>query len=433
MEQRAFDIVLFGATGTLGRAAAEYLSTRAPPGLSVALAGRNATALEALQRTLGPAAQRWGRLTADSTDAQSLERLSRQAHLVVTTVGPYEKYGLPLVEACARNGTDYADISGEVRFMRESINRYDAEAKRTGARIVHACGLDSIPSDLGVLLLQEHLRQAGHSGRLKRVTLLVESMRGPFPPGTLATMLNLFEELARDPGLGRLLDDPYALSPDRAREPELGGERDLSRLAFDNWLGRWTMPWMMESINTRVVRRTNALLGYPYGRAFHYREVQAVPRGLTGLGRLMVGMGMTWGMSALRWGFARRLLSRRLAKPGKERGTRGAPRGDFHLQLAAESEEGMRLSARISAQEDPGIHGTAKMLCESALSLVLDTSVLPERSGVLTPAAALGLPLVERLRAAGMTFEVQALRLPATRPARAGERETRLDEEARAR
>lgn len=430
MEPRAFDIVLFGATGTTGQLAARYLATHAPPGLRVALAGRDASMLEALQGSLGPAAQGWARLVADCGDAESLERLARQARVVATTVGPYARLGLPLVEVCARQGTHYADITGEVGFMRQSIDRYDAEARRTGARIVHGCGFDSIPSDLGVFMLYEHLRRAGHSGRLKRVTLVVESMVGGIAHGTLASILDTQERLARDRNLRRLVADPYALSPEREREPALGDEHDLAWPAFDTWLGRWTMPFVMAPTNTRVVRRTNALLGYAYGRAFRYREVAEVPHGARGLMQLVVALGSRLFVTVLRWEPVRRLMAKRLAKFSEKSAIRELKQGQFQLRLEAESEEGVRLSAHIAAPVEPGRGGTSRMLCETALGLALDADRLPERSGVLTPAAGMGLVLVERLRATGMSFKVLAAEVPATRRAQVGTPELGLEEGA---
>jgi short subunit dehydrogenase-like uncharacterized protein len=403
MEPRDFDLVLFGATGTTGRVAAEYLATHAPAGLRVALAGRDLAALESVRRTLGPAAREWPLLRVDSAEPASIEQLARQARVVCTTVGPYAKtHGLSLVEACARHGTHYADITGELPFMRESIDRFDTEARRTGARIVHGCGFDSTPSDLGVYLLHSRLRRSGYSGRLKRVTAAVESMRGGLAPGSLASMLHLMEQRQRDSGARRLSADPYALSPRREQEPDRGPQRDLRRPAYDAWLGEWTLPWLMQGTNTRVVRRTNALLGHAYGRDFLYREVVGLPRGARDLLFGAVNMGLWWLVKSLRWRPVRRLLARRLARTG--RGFATELPGHFRTRLVAESEEGVRLSGLITGQGSPGILETGRMLGAAGLCLALDTDRLPEGGGVLTPASGLGLALAERLRTAGVDF-----------------------------
>ncbi len=270
---RDLDLVLFGATGFTGRLVAEYLSTHAPEGTRIALAGRSAQKLEGIRATLGPGAKAWPVLVADSGDAASLERMARQTKVVCTTVGPYAKYGLPLVEACAKAGTHSCDLTGEPLFMRESIDRFDAVAKQSGARIVHTCGFDSIPSDLGVLALHEVL------GKLARVTYVVEVLKGGFSGGTVASLLNSLDQVKADRSKLRVMGDPYGLSPDRAIEPKLGNERDLNGFKFDDFVGQWVGPFIMASINTRVVRRSNALLGYAYGRSFRYAEVMGMKRG----------------------------------------------------------------------------------------------------------------------------------------------------------
>lgn len=406
MESRPFDLLLFGVTGTLGRLAAEYLAAHAPPGLRVALAGRNAAKLEAVRRTLGPTAREWPLLTADSGDAASLEHLARQARVVCTTVGPYAKYGLPLVEACVRNGTHYADLTGELDFMRESIDRYDARARSQGIRIVHGCGFDSIPSDLGVYMLHEYLRGLGNSGRMKHTTFAVEAMRERPAHGTLASMVAISERLARNRDLARLYADPHALSPERTREQDLAELPGPTRPRFDASLGEWTLPWVMASTNTRVVRRTNALLGHAYGRAFQYREVVGLPRGLRDVAYGAAMMGMWWFTRALRWAPLRHLLARWVAKPVREPATRKPGRGYFRIRLEAVSEEGMRLTGLVSGLRPPGTEESANMLVQVGLGLALDAERMPARSGVLTPVSALGPVLLERLRAAGVTFAV---------------------------
>jgi len=270
---RDLDVVLFGATGFTGRLVALYLAEHAPRGVRIALAGRNLTKLGEVQRMLPEAAQAWPRLSADAANGAELAALAARATVVCTTVGPYAKYGLPLVEACARAGTHLCDLTGEVQFMQETIARFDELARGSGARIVHTCGFDSIPSDLGVLLLHQTL------GRLSKVTYVLESMRGGISGGTIASMLELLEQSFGDPGLRRRVADAYALSPDRAKEPDLGPEGDQLGVRFDAFVGAWTAPFVMAAVNSRVVRRSNALLGYEYGRAFHYQEVTGMGPG----------------------------------------------------------------------------------------------------------------------------------------------------------
>jgi short subunit dehydrogenase-like uncharacterized protein len=405
MSTRRWDIVLFGATGFTGALTAEYLARHAPGNLEIALAGRSRERLEALRSRLGEAAARWGVLEADTASPASLAALAASTRVLVTTVGPYARHGLPLVEACARSGTHCCDLTGEPQFMRRSIDGWDAMAKASGARIVHACGFDSIPSDLGMLTLHGFAKSRGLSGQFRRATLAVVRIKGGFSGGTVASMVNGIEEATADRAVRRLFADPYGLSPARAQEPELGPQRDQVGLQYDRFLGRWTAPFVMASINTRVVRRTNALLGHAYGRELRYHETTV----LRGLGGVFFGLALSVGLGAVvasqLFGPTKRLVGALLPKPGEgpDKATRDA--GFFQLRLEAETVEGERLHADVAGTSDPGYGETAKMLSESALCLALDEAKLPHVAGVLTPATAMGMVLVDRLRAAGMTFE----------------------------
>ena len=398
MPEREHDVVLFGATSFVGRLTARYLQEAAPPGARIALAGRSESRLAELRASLG---LDWPLLVADTGDPGSLERLAGATRVLATTVGPYRRYGIPVVEACARAGTHYADLTGEVVFIRESIDRFHEQARESGARIVHSCGFDSVPSDLGVMLLHE---AAG--AELEDVVLVVRAMRGGASGGTLASIKLMLEDRKRDASLARLIDDPYALSPDRGAEPDLGSERDLLGVERDELAGGWVGPFVMAQFNTRVVRRSNALLGWAYGRKLRYREVMgfggplapALAAGTAaGMGALLVGLQL---------GPTAALLDRVLPSPGEGPGERARERGHFSIETHARTAEGERWVCRIAAQGDPGYKATAVMFGESALALAFDGERLPDASGVLTPATALGAPLVERLRAAGHTYEV---------------------------
>jgi short subunit dehydrogenase-like uncharacterized protein len=361
-----------------------------------------------LKASFGEAGARWGILEADASSPASLEALAASTRVLITTVGPYALHGLPLVEACARSGTHCCDLTGEPQFMRRSMDGWDTAAKASGARIVHSCGFDSIPSDLGMWTLHGFARARGLSGNFTRATLGVVRIKGGFSGGTIASMVLGIEEATADRAVRRLFADPYALSPNRADEPDLGPQRDQVGVRYDDFLGRWTAPFVMASINTRVVRRTNALLGYPYGRKLRYHET-TVLRGFSGI---LFGLAMSMGLGVVvasqLFGPAKRLMGTLLPKPGEgpDKATRES--GFFQLRLEAETVEGERLHAVIAGTSDPGYGETAKMLSESALCLALDEAKLPPVAGVLTPATALGNVLVERLRAAGMTFEARA-------------------------
>lgn len=402
---RTYDLVLFGATGFVGRLTAEYLAGAAPAGTRIALAGRSEERLRAVRDALPPAAADWALLTADAADPAALAALAASTTAVATTVGPYALYGLPLVEACAAAGTHYADLTGEVLFMDASIRAADEAAKASGARIVHTCGFDSIPSDLGVLLLHRAAQERG-AGELREVDYLV-SLAGGLSGGTLASMREQVAALRSTPSARRIVGDPYALSPDRAAEPDLGKQPDLPRPSRDPHSGKFRAPFVMGAVNSRVVRRSNALQGHAYGRELRYREWMATGRGLGGA---ITAFGINAGLPLLVAGFwfgpSRRLLSRVMPSPGEGPSEQARRDGYFRVQLTALTSSGQQLAAEISAQGDPGYQETATMLGEAALALALDGEQLPKAAGVLTPATAIGDRLIDRLRAAGHRYEI---------------------------
>jgi len=401
--------VLFGATGFVGRLTAAYLAGHAPDGVRIGLAGRSAGRLADIRSRLGAAASDWPLLVADSGDPASLAALASAARVVATTVGPYRQRGLPLVQACASAGTDYADLSGEVLFIRDSIDRCHEMAAGTGSRIVHCCGFDSVPSDLGVLLLHRAARD-DDAGDLAGTTLLVTAIKGGISAGTLASGLGQWDEIAASAQCRRIAGDPYALSPDRAAEPDLGDERDLHRVSYDSELRRWIAPFIMAGLNTRVVRRSNALQRWAYGRRFRYREVTGFGAGpAAALQASALGAAMQVTEAGLGFGPSRALLGRVLPVLGEGPGERTRRTGFFRMQIQTRTSAGVRYVARLEARGDPGYAATSVMLGESALCLALDRDLLPARAGVLTPATAMGTALAGRLRAAGHTLAVQRM------------------------
>jgi short subunit dehydrogenase-like uncharacterized protein len=398
---RDLDLVLYGATGFVGRLTAEYLARAAPEEARIGLAGRSREKLERLREGLGSRAADWPLVVADSGDRAALAELASRTTAVATTVGPYRRYGVGLVEACAAAGTHYADLTGETLFMRETIERFDAPAKASGARIVHTCGFDSIPSDVGVLLLHEA------AGELTDTTFVVRRLKGGISGGTVASLKGTVDDVKSDRSLAKVLADPYALSPDRDAEPELGRETDLRGAEYSEELGTWFGPFVMAPVNTRVVRRSNALQGWAYGRRFRYREVMAFGSGLTGRA---AALGVGGGMAALGAGLAlppsRFVLDRVLPDPGEGPKEDLVRHGFYVIEIHARTPDGERCVCRVEAQGDPGYGATSVLLGESGLCLALDVDRLPARAGVLTPATAMGSRLAERLRAAGQTFDV---------------------------
>lgn len=398
---RELDVVLYGATGFVGKLTAEYLARVAPDEARIALAGRSREKLERVRRSLGERASDWPLIVADSQDAAALKAMAERTAAVATTVGPYRKYGMPLVEACANAGTHYADLTGETLFMRDTIDRFDAVAKASGARITHNCGFDSIPSDIGVLLLHEE------AGELEETTYVVRRARGGLSGGTLDSAKTTVDEVRADRSRMKVLGDPYALSPDRTAEPELGPEGDLRGIEYSHELRTWFGPFVMAAINTRVVRRSNALQNWAYGRRFRYREVMAMGDGVRGRLR---ALGMAAGVGGLMGGLAlpptRFVLDRVLPDPGEGPKEELVRNGFFDIEINARTPAGDRWACHVAATGDPGYGATSVMLGEAALCLALDGDRLPDRAGVLTPATAMGTPLANRLRAAGQTFEV---------------------------
>ncbi len=401
-DAREHDVVLYGASGFVGALTAAHLAVHAPEGVRIALGGRSREKLEAARAALPRGAHDWPLVVADSRDADAVAAMAASTRVLATTVGPYARYGLPVVEACARAGTHYADLTGEVLFVRGAIDRTDAVARDTGARIVHSCGYDSIPSDLGVLLLHERAEADG-AGQLTEVQL-VATLRGGFSGGTLDSMRAQIEAFEADRSLRRVAADPHGLSPDRAAEPTPQQPADAgppSRTAD----GTWTAPFVMAPFNTRIVRRSNALLGWAYGPALRYGEVMGTGRGPVGAA---TAVGMTGGLVGLFGAMSvkplRSVLDRVLPAPGTGPDEQARQNGFFRSVLHATTGSGRRYKATVSGQGDPGYSATAVMLGQSALCLALDD--LPERSGSLTPATAMGRALIDRLRVAGHTYDV---------------------------
>jgi short subunit dehydrogenase-like uncharacterized protein len=402
--ERQLDIVLFGATGYAGKLVARYLASHAPEGVRIGLAGRSAHRLDDIRAGLGAAASAWPVLVADSADPESVAALARTARVVATTVGPYHRQGLSLVGACANAGTHYADLSGEVLFVRESIDQFHQVAAGTGSRIVHCCGFDSVPSDLGVLMLHRAAR-ADDAGDLEDTTLVVTALKGGISGGTLASGTGQWDEMRIDAEHRRVVRDPYALSPDRDAEPDLGEEPDVGWVRHDRDLGIWVGPFLLAHLNARVVRRSNALQGWAYGRRFRYREVTGFGARRTAPVQAAV---VSTAIGAVAGGLAfrpsRALLG--LFLPGRGEGPSEKTRrtGFFRMEIHARTSSGARYLSLVEARADPGYAATAVMLGETALCLAQDEDRLPAVAGVLTPATAMGAALAGRLTSAGQTF-----------------------------
>lgn len=401
---RKYDVVLWGATGFTGRLVADYLlSTYGVAGsLRWAIAGRSLAKLEAVRTALGDAAKSLDLLVADADDQSSLEILARQSRVICSTVGPYTFYGDPLVAACVQTGTDYCDLAGEALWIQRMVDRHHDAARLSGARIVCSAGFDSIPSDFGVAFLSAHV-QATTGKPCSRIGLRVESMVGAFSGGTVAAMLEVQRTMRSDPAGAAVLRDPYSLNPEGQRSGPDGP--DLVSAAFDSDLNVWLAPFIMEGINTRIVRRTNALLGYPYGREFRYSEATMMG---PGVGGWLAAQAMSAGLAAFVGAatYTPRLLRPLLPSPGEGPSLAAREKGSFSLLFVGETAEGRLIKARVQGNRDPGYGATSRMLGESAVCLAKDIS--PDvAGGILTPVSAMQKELLPRLMSkAGINFEI---------------------------
>jgi short subunit dehydrogenase-like uncharacterized protein len=410
--QREFDIVLYGASGFVGKLTAEYLA-RAGGAARIALAGRSAERLQAVRDGIG---KDWPVIVADASRPATLDEMAARTQVVVTTVGPYARYGMPLVAACAAAGTDYADLTGEAMFVRNCIDLYHKQAIDTGARIVHSCGFDSIPSDLSIYALYRRATE-DDSGQLGNTTLVVRSFRGGMSGGTVATGLEAMRAASADPEVRRTINDPYALSPDRGAEPDVGPLPDYARRRGSDiapeLAGVWTAGFLMAPYNTRVVRRSNALLDWPYGRGFRYTETMSVGSSLVApvtSAMATGGLAATFGLGNRFFKFLpRRLVDRLAPAPGTGPSEALRERGHYTIETYTTTGGGVRYKTAFGQQGDPGYKATSVLLGESGLALALDRDKLSELRGVLTPASAMGEALLVRLPAAGVRLKTDRL------------------------
>jgi len=391
---RDFELIVLGATGFTGRLVADYLRRAADARVRWAIAGRSRDKLEALG--LGVPI-----VVCDALEPAAVRELARRTQVVCTTAGPFARYGSELVAACADAGTHYCDLTGEVQWMRRMIDAHHARAAQTGARIVHTCGFDSIPSDLGTWATQQaFLQQFGHPAR--KVTAVYGEQSGGFSGGTLASGIGTAREAATDRDVRRLLRNPYGLDPDPdAAHPAAPDERSIG---WEPHLKVFTVPFVMAQVNTRVVRRAHALAGAPWGPDFVYREVMSTPGNARGAA---MAVGITGVLAALGFALTRPVLRDQIARRGPQPGDGPSAevraRGHWKLRLVAEGAPGELLIYVVSDRADPGYGSTAKMLGEAALCLALDPLSSP--GGVQTPSVAMAQPLLDRLRRAGLVFE----------------------------
>jgi short subunit dehydrogenase-like uncharacterized protein len=411
MAHPRYDVVVFGATSFVGQILARYLAEHfagANEALRWTIAGRSATKLEELSRSLGAAGRALEPIVADATNEEQLRSLCAQTRVVASTVGPYALYGEPLVKVCAAGGTDYCDLTGEPQWIRRMIERYEPSAARSGARIVNCCGFDSIPSDMGVWFLQQQARELfGHP--CHEVKMRVRSLKGGASGGTVASGLNIVREAAGNPALRKELADPYSLCP-----PGHGfgaRQHNVRSAEFDRDFEAWSAPFVMAAVNTRIVHRSNALSGNAYGDDFRYDEAMLMGKGIRGRMRAMsLSAGLAAFVAGAIFGPTRALLERTLPQPGEGPSPEAQQKGRYDLRFVGKSGDGRTLRTKVTGDRDPGYGSTAKILGQAAASMALDNYKGEVKSGrpggFWTPATMFDQRLVDRLtRHAGLAFD----------------------------
>ena len=402
-----YDLVVFGATGFIGRILCDYLLNQAKVNSSVrwAVAGRSKAKLEALVAELEPGTDGLPYLTADATDEASLRKLCAQARVVISTVGPYALYGELLVKVCADTGTDYCDLTGEPQWVRQMIERYQAAAQGSGARIIHCCVFDSVPSDLGVYYLQQQAQQQ-LGEPCHRIKMRVAAAKGGVSGGTVASGINIIQEARLSPELRQELDNAYSLCPDTPFT--VTHPPTLVPVQYDPDFGEWVSPFVMAAINTRIVLRSNALLGYSYGKSFQYEEAVLTGSNLKGwlaakgLSAALTGLTVAVAFSPTRWLLKNAVIPKQGEGPSQD----SQEQGFYDLRFWGMTTSGKTIEVKVLGDRDPGYGSTAKILGQAGLCMAQDFSQSDKPGGFWTPASMFGNSLIERLmKNAGLTFE----------------------------
>ncbi|MCD1278651.1 saccharopine dehydrogenase [Psychrobacter sp. CCUG 69069] len=409
-KNRPYAVVLYGATSFVGKITAHYLTEflsnakdKSGANVTWAIAGRDEEKLNELQSKL---ASKVDIIIANSNDEASLDDMTKQSQVIISTVGPYLKYGEPLIKSCAANGTDYVDLTGEAIFIKDMMDKYQDIAKQSGARIVNSCGFDSIPSDLGVYFTQTHAEET-FGETCDVIHMRVKAAKGGLSGGTIASMATIFEEVGEDKSRRKQVANPYLLNDDKDA-PNVRQD-NVSKPEYDSEHKRWLAPFVMASINTRIVHRTNQLLDYEYGRNFKYDEAMWMKDGVK-------GQLSSYAMSAGLFGFAtammikpsRELLSKHvLPKSGSGPSKEEQENGYFDIRLFGQTANNETIHTKVTGDKDPGYGSTSRMLAQAALCLAQDVSKNDVGGGFWTPASAMGDKLLTRLKAhSGLSFEV---------------------------
>ena len=387
--RRKFDVIVFGATGYTGRLVAEYINTAYGNSITWAMAGRSASKLEQVRRSMG-ISETVPLIVADSADSESLAAMASLTKVVLTTVGPYQLYGTDLVGACVANGTDYVDLCGEPAWMRDMIDGFEDQAKASGSRIVLSCGFDSIPFDMGVYFLQNAAKKkTGQPAPVVRGR--VRTMKGTFSGGTAASFKASMARAMREPQVLTWLKDPFSLTPGFQGPRQPAGHKPIE----ETDLGSWAAPFIMASINTKNIHRSNRLMDFAYGQDFKYSEMV-----LTGPGEQ--------GKAIAEHVAKDDSMAKNPPKPGEGPSKEERETGSYDLMFVGDMKDGSKIIAGVTGDKDPGYGSTSKMITEAALTLAFDVPLTAVGGGVYTPAPAMGEALITRLtKRAGLTFKIE--------------------------
>ena len=390
MSTREFDIIVYGATGYTGRLVAEHFVREygdTNDGPKWAMAGRSEDKLTAVREEIG-APDTTPMIVADADDPASLEAMCSRTKVVLTTVGPYQLYGDKLVAACVKTGTDYADLCGEPAWMREQIDLHHEAAKKSGACITFSSGFDSIPFDLGVLMLQKEA-VSRHGSPAPRVKGRVRAMQGTFSGGTAASLTATMKNAAKNPSIIKVLNDPFGLTPGFEGPDQPNGMIPRHEKELD----KWAAPFIMATINTKNVHRTNFLRGHPYGEDFRYDEMMLTSPGDAGKAAANAVVEML-----------KNPFGAKPPKPGEGPSADERENGFYDVLFVGEWPDGKRIHYGVKGKYDPGYGSTSRMLAETGMALLESDAA----GGVGTPGSFLGEALVDRLRDhAELTFAVE--------------------------
>ncbi len=397
-----FDVIIWGATSFTGKLVCEYIfSNYKTNEIKWAMAGRDKKKLEDVRSEIADTSVPI--LLADSFDENTLSDLVKQTKVMCSTVGPFSVYGTLLVDLCVRFKTNYCDITGEAHWIRTLIDKFHGEAKSKKIKIVNSCGFDSIPSDMGVYFIQNKIKKV-YKNYAKSIKMRVAGIRGGISGGTYSSINNLLSEAYNDKTIFKVLNNPYGLNPNDKMEGL--DKKDLRKIIFDKESNSWIYPFIMAGINTKIVRRSNALSNFQYGKDFRYEEAMMAGKGISGFWKSILAVFPLAMIGLSPNSFLKKIVNSYMPKPGEGPGIEKRKNGFYNLRFYITIDEKRKAFAKVIGDSDPGYGSTSKMLAESAICLAFDN--LSKNYGVITPSSGMGDKLLNRLKEnAGLSFELK--------------------------